>query len=209
MSDVTSDPFRIIETFGYVPGQGMTRGSRHLARMARTAAQLDVAFDPAQAERLMAEFDADTPRRMRMTLDRAGGLELQDAPLALSKPLFRVELHETRLDPADPWLAVKTTERSLYNQARAVLPGDIDELLFLNTRGELCEGTITNVFLELGGEMLTPAFSSGLLPGVLREEMLAEGRVREAVLTEADLRAAERLWVGNSLRGLIAAQLVD
>ncbi|WP_226554168.1 aminotransferase class IV family protein [Celeribacter naphthalenivorans] len=208
MSDVMSDPFRIIETFGYLPEQGMTRGPRHLARMARTAAQLDVAFDPVQAERLMAEFDADTPRRMRMTLDREGGLELQDAPLAPSKPLFLVHLHETRLDPADPWLVVKTTERSLYDQARAALPEGLDELLFLNTRGEICEGTITNVFLERDGDMLTPAVSSGLLPGVLREELLAEGRVKEAVLTEADLRAAERLWVGNSLRGLIPAQLV-
>lgn len=209
MSDVMSDPFRIIETFGYLPGQGMTRGPRHLARMARTAAQLDVAFDPAQARRLMEAFHAETPRRMRMTLDREGALELQNAPLAPSKPLFFVQLHETRLDPADPWLVVKTTERSLYDQARAALPEGLDELLFLNTRGEICEGTITNVFLERDGELLTPALFSGLLPGVLREEMLAKGRVKEAVLTEADLRAAERLWVGNSLRGLIPAQLVD
>lgn len=208
MSDVASDSFRIIETFGYVPGQGMTRGARHLARMARTAETLDVMFDPVEAERLMAAFHAETLRRMRLTLDREGRFELQDAPLAPSKPLFRVQLHETRLDPTDPWLLVKTTERSLYDQARAALPEGIDELLFLNTRGELCEGTITNVFLELHGDMLTPALSSGLLPGVLREEMLAAGRVREAVLTEADLRAAERLWVGNSLRGLIPAQLV-
>lgn len=209
MSGVANDSFRIIETFGYVPGQGMTRGARHLARMARTAANLDVTFDPLEAERLTAAFHAETPRRMRLTLDRAGVFDLQDAPFVPSKPVFRVQLHETRLDPADPWLAVKTTERSLYDQARAALPEGLDEVVFLNTRGEICEGTITNVFLELGGEMLTPAFSSGLLPGVLREEMLAEGRVREAVLTEADLRAAERLWVGNSLRGLIAAQLVD
>ncbi|MBW6419382.1 aminotransferase class IV family protein [Celeribacter sp. PS-C1] len=203
-----SESFRIIETFGYVPEQGMTRGARHLARMARTAAKLDVAFDQAQAEHLMAEFHAETPRRMRMTLDRAGGLELQDAPLAPSKPLFRVQLHETRLDPADPWLPVKTTERSLYDQARADLPEGIDEMLFLNTRGELCEGTITNVFLERNGDILTPALSSGLLPGVLREELLSAGRAQEAVLTVTDLRAAERLWVGNSLRGLIPAQFV-
>lgn len=209
MSDVVSDPFRIIETFGYVPGQGMTRGARHLARMARTATKLDVPFDPLEAERLLEAFHAETPRRMRMTLELEGALELQDAPLVPSKPVFRVQLHETRLDPADPWLAVKTTERSLYDQARAALPEGLDEVVFLNTRGEICEGTITNVFWERDGEMLTPALSSGLLPGVLREEMLDEGRAREAVLTEADLRAAARLWVGNSLRGLIPAQLVD
>lgn len=203
-----SDGFRIIETFGYVPEKGMTRGELHLARMARTAEKLNVAFDRAEAERLMTEFRADIPRRMRLTLARAGTLELQDAPLALAKPVFRVQVHETRLDPTAPWLSVKTTERQLYDQARAALPGGIDELLFLNTRGELCEGTITNVFLERGGEMLTPALSSGLLPGVLREEMLAQGRVREAVLTEADLRTAVRVWVGNSLRGLIPAKLV-
>ena len=52
-----------------------------------------------------------------------------------------------------------------------------------------------------------PALSCGLLPGVLRSELIALGKAREATLGPHDLRAAEELFVGNSLRGLIRARL--
>lgn len=208
MSERFGDDFRVIETFRYEPAEGMIRGERHLTRLGRTAEVLGIGFDPLRAETLMQAFQAETVRRMRMTLDRAGQIALTDAEMAPAKPLFRVALHEARLDPEDPWLAVKTTKRALYDQARAGLPEGIDELLFLNSRGEICEGTITNLFLDIEGETLTPALSSGLLPGVLREEMIEAGQAREAVLTEVDLRAARRIRLGNSLRGLIEAELV-
>ena len=85
------------------------------------------------------------------------------------------------------------------------MPAGIDEVLFLNERGEVCDGTITSVFVARGGALVTPPLRCGLLPGVLREEMLAEGLCREAVLGREDL--AEGLMVGNSLRGLIPARL--
>ncbi len=82
-------------------------------------------------------------------------------------------------------------------------------MLLLNERGEVCEGTITNVFIDAGdgGPLLTPPLSCGLLPGVLRAEMLEAGRAVEAILTLADLKTAKELFVGNSLRGLIRVQL--
>ena len=55
--------------------------------------------------------------------------------------------------------------------------------------------------------MRTPPLACGCLPGILRAELLASGRVQEAVLTETDLPRA-RLWMGNALRGLIPATLV-
>jgi 4-amino-4-deoxychorismate lyase len=63
-------------------------------------------------------------------------------------------------------------------------------------------GTITNLFTA----ELTPALSCGLLPGVLRAELLGQGR-REAVLRPGNLEGA-RFFMGNSLRGLIPARLV-
>ena len=112
---------------------------------------------------------------------------------------------EARLASGDPWLRVKTTERRVYDAARDALPAGIDEVLFLNERGEVCDGTITSVFVARGGALVTPPLRCGLLPGVLREEMLAEGLCREAVLRREDL--AEGLMVGNALRGLIPARL--
>jgi 4-amino-4-deoxychorismate lyase len=81
-------------------------------------------------------------------------------------------------------------------------------VLLLNERGEVCEGTITNLFVDIGEDALvTPALDCGLLPGVLRGEMIEQGKAKEVTLTEADLRTAKMFYVGNSLRGLIGARL--
>ena len=70
--------------------------------------------------------------------------------------------------------------------------------------------TITNLFVTRSdGQIVTPPLSSGVLPGILRQELLDQGRVSERVVTLDDLRSARVLSVGNSLRGLIRAELVD
>jgi branched-chain amino acid aminotransferase len=46
------------------------------------------------------------------------------------------------------------------------------EALFGNSRGELCEGTGSNVFVVTGGEVLTPTLASGCLAGITRELLL-------------------------------------
>ena len=123
---------------------------------------------------------------------------------------WRLGVASTRLASGDPLLGHKTTERAAYEAARAgFAPARADEVILLNERGELCEGTITSIFVDAGegGRLLTPAARCGLLPGVLRAELLDEGRAEEAVLTVADLDRARSVWVGNSLRGLIAARL--
>ncbi|TIM98150.1 MAG: hypothetical protein E5Y38_20380, partial [Mesorhizobium sp.] len=102
-----------------------------------------------------------------------------------------------------------TSRRETYQQARAeYLATRADEVLLANERGELCEGTITNLFADFGGGVLvTPRLDCGLLPGVLRGELLDEGRAAEAIYTFDDLKSAQAIFVGNSLRGLIPAQL--
>ncbi len=198
---------KIIETLAWHPGQGALRRDRHLDRMQASALHFGFGFDRAAASALL-DLDSDAPLRCRLTLDGSGGLDLTTAILPPTAPAWRVAIHPTRLDPDDAWLGHKTTNRALYDAARAALPPGVDEYLFLNTRDELCEGSITNLFIETAdGARLTPARACGLLPGVLREELLVQG-VREAVLRRPDLSAARQFWVGNALRGLMAAQLV-
>ncbi|SDE84357.1 aminotransferase class IV family protein [Limimaricola pyoseonensis] len=198
-------PPKIIETLGAHPGEGARRLAAHLDRMAGTAAELGYPFDRDRAEALL-DLSPEHPLRCRLTLDADGAFELTTAPLAPNPDEWRVAIHPQRLDPDDPWLGRKTTHRALYDAARAALPEGVDEWLFLNRRGALCEGTITNLFVEKGEARLTPALSCGLLPGVLRAELLVQGW-REAALAVEDLDGA-RLWLGNSLRGLIPARLV-
>lgn len=202
--------FRLIETLGFRPGQGFVRQDRHLNRMARTAKTLDLPFDRSAAVAMLSEGASEAPLRCRLTMDVAGQFDLTTAPMAENPPIWRVGVSETRLTSDDIWLRHKTTRRDLYDTARAEMPDSIDELLFLNERDELCEGTITNLFIETReGRRLTPPLSSGLLPGILREELLEQKEFSEAVLTLNDLKEAQSVFMGNSLRGLIPVELVN
>ncbi len=197
---------RVIETMRW-DGVALVRLGRHLERMRRTCAGLGFAFD---RDVVLAPLNAVSAgqKRVRLTIGIDGIPDLTVAEIASNPPVWRVKLASHRLDPDDQWLRIKTTQRLAYDQTRAELPTGVDELLFRNTRGELCEGTITNLFVDFGGGLLTPPVTSGLLPGVLRAEMLETGACREAVLIDSDLTFAKRIFVGNSLRGLIPAQII-
>lgn len=185
------------------------RRAGHMARLARSCAALGRPLDMAAVEAALDAAPAGGLWRVRLTLDSDGRVEVAWTPFAPLAPgaVWRVAISAVRLDPADPWLGHKTTRRAAYEAARAAAPPGVDEALLLNLRGELCEGAITNVFVDRGAGLETPPLSCGLLPGVLRAELLAAGRAREARLRPEDLRGA-RLFVGNALRGLIPARLV-
>lgn len=202
--DLTPD-LRLIETLGW-DGRRLVRVERHLSRLARSAARLGFAHDPKAVAAALVPITGPAPLRVRLTLAQDGAVEVTHAPLAPNPALWRVALAQTRLDAGDPWLGIKTTRRQLYDRDRAALPAGIDEWLYANRQGELCEGTITNIFFDLGSGLCTPPLGCGLLPGCLRAELLDTGAAREAVLTLDDLPRA-RLWMGNSLRGLIPATL--
>ena len=78
-------------------------------------------------------------------------------------------------------------------------------MLFVDPDGFLTEGSFTSLFVERDGMLLTPPLARGLLPGVLRERLIDEGRAEEADLREADL--AGGFLIGNALRGLFARRL--
>lgn len=197
----------LIETFGWTPVGGFQRLERHLARMARSAAVFGFDFDEAAA-RAAIRVSGNAALRCRLTLGREG-FAFTSAVMAPIAGRWRVAIAPQRVSAGDPWLRHKTTQRALYDQARAGLPDAIDEWLFLNERGALCEGTITNLFVTLAdGRMLTPPVACGLLPGILRESLIAAGAVEEQVIDMDVLRAARQIHMGNSLRGLIPAQLV-
>ncbi len=196
---------RLIETFGW-DGAGYPRLDRHLGRIAASAHTLGFRCDTTLLRAKIPASPGPAPLRLRLTLGRQGDIDLTSAPLLPNPPEWRLMIAPDRLTAADPRLAHKTTERALYDRARAALPPGIDEVIFLNERDEVCEGTITSLFFDLGHGLCTPPLACGCLPGVLRGELLDTGQVHEALLPARDLPRA-RLFMGNSLRGLIAARL--
>jgi len=201
--DLTDPDLRLIETLGW-DGTTFPRIGLHMARLAGAAARLGWPCDPPEVLRALQGAAPACPARMRLTLRASGDPEVMTAPMPAVARFWRVSLATQRLDPDDPWLTVKSTRRAAYDQARATLPPGIDEVILANDRGEVCDGTITTVFFDAGRGLYTPPLTAGLLPGVLRAEMLASGQCHEAGLMASDLPHV-RLWVGNSLRGLIPA----
>jgi 4-amino-4-deoxychorismate lyase len=195
---------RLIETLGW-DGAKAVREDRHLARMARSAGALGWGFDMGAARAALREGRGGAAR-LRLTMDAAGAYEVTEGPLPVPASLWRLRVHPARLASGDPWLSHKTTNRRLYDEARAALPRGVDEWLFLNERGEVCEGTITSLFFDRGEGWRTPPLGCGCLPGILREEMLETGAAREEVLRAEDLGRV-RLAVGNALRGLVPGVL--
>ena len=190
-----SEPgLRLIETLLW-DGAGAPRWALHLDRLRRSAGLLGWSCP------VVAPDGPAHPARLRLTLDREGRVDWTVAPLPPAKVDWRLGLAEERLRSDDPWLQVKSTRREVYDRARASLPEGLDEVLFLNERGEVCDGSITTVFFDRGQGMRTPPLSCGLLPGVLRAELGCP----EEVLRAEDLPDV-RLWVGNALRGLIPAR---
>lgn len=89
-----------------------------------------------------------------------------------------------------------------------------DEGLFLNTAGDLCEGTASNIFLVKYDELYTPDLASGCLPGVTRSVVLeiAPGvglRPKETSLSPIDLADADEAFLTSSTREVVPLTLVD
>ncbi|HEX9857329.1 MAG TPA: aminotransferase class IV, partial [Paracoccaceae bacterium] len=132
---------RLIETLAW-DGARFLRLARHLARLERSAAALGWGCDRAAALAALRAAAPGGPARMRLTLAGPGSgpgrVEVTAAALPAVAGRWRLGLAGARLASDDPWLRVKSTRRAAYDAARAGLAAGIDEVLFLNERGEVC-----------------------------------------------------------------------
>lgn len=211
------------ETMRYDPaGDGLLRRNAHLARLARSCAFLGRSFDPAGARAALAQAcaAATSPLRVRLEVAPAGGLRIDTEPLAADPaPVFTfaaasassdervpppsVALAFERIDERDPLRRHKTTARAAYDAGSAYARAhDLADVLFVNRLGALVEGAISNVFLVLDGEVVTPPLASGALPGILRGELLGTGQALERSLGIDDVDRADAVYLGSALRGL-------
>ena len=204
-------PFDLLETMLWTPADGIRLLELHLARLRESADYFDY---PCDLARIRAEIEdrarafPAAPQRLRLRLASDGAPALEAAPLAPlgAGPFFRVALARRPVDRNDVFLHHKTTHRGVYEAAKADCPGH-DDVILWNEAGEATESTIANLAVEIDGALCTPPIDCGLLPGVARAELLARGVLRERPISLAELRAAPRLFLLNSVRGLFPAVL--
>nr|WP_086492390.1 aminodeoxychorismate synthase component I [Novosphingobium panipatense] len=203
--------FDLIETMCFTPEKGIPLLELHLERIRASAETLGFSFDRHALRNAIQAlcFDAEAPSKLRLVASRSGAyaLELAALPETFSGPVT-VGVLPLPVDSGDWRLRHKTSDRGFYEAGLAVgKNAGAQEVLFLRDDGLLTEGTFTNLFVERGGKLLTPPAALGLLPGVLRRSLIEEGRAVEAELGLGDL--AEGFLIGNSLRGLMPARLLN
>lgn len=202
----TARRFDLIETMRFDPQEGIAELDRHLARMKRSAEALGFAFDRhhARNELQAATFFLREARKLRLLLAPGGALAIEARPLPETpEEAVAVTLSPLPVEPEDFRLRHKTSDRRFYDEARAAA-GSF-EVAFVDRDGFVTEGSFTSLFLKRRGRLLTPPLARGLLPGVLREALIDEGRAEEADLRAEDL--ADGFFIGNAVRGLIRARL--
>jgi branched-chain amino acid aminotransferase len=85
-----------------------------------------------------------------------------------------------------------------------------DEAIMCNTSGVLCEGSASNIFLEVDGQLCTPALATGCLPGVTRDLLLDCISVSERDdLTLDDLRRSREVFLTSGTRDVHPLAALD
>jgi branched-chain amino acid aminotransferase len=201
--------------------------TRHLARLARSAAGLGLAepdLDQIRAGAL-AVVEASEPAALaRMRITVTGGIaplgsERAGSPLTAIVALGAMKAPAAFCDVTTvPWprnehgalSGLKTTSygENVRALAYAAEHGG-SEAIFPNTAGNLCEGTGTNVFVVSGGQLLTPPLSAGCLAGVTRALVTEWSGAVEQELPLSALAEADEAFLTGTTRDVQPIRYVD
>ncbi len=201
------EPFDLLESLRLEQGQ-VLRWARHLQRLQASAQHFGRPCPLDALERALTEIGQAHPEgvhKVRLLLSASGAVRAEASELHPPTGPLTVVLAASAMPPADDFIRHKTTLRAAYDAHRPPA-GRFDTLLF-NHADQLTEFTIGNLALQLDGQWFTPPLDVGLLPGVMRATLLAEGVLQEKVLHRSDLPQATGMALINSVRGWLPVQL--
>ena len=170
---------------------------RHLERLRNSAAYFGFRFPEEEIRSALKAIKAPGLFKIRLVLWKDGQIETQISRIEDADSVREIALARDPVDSSDRFLYHKTTLRDYY----------AEDVIFWNERGEITESRIANVVVEIDGQLFTPPVSSGLLPGTFREQLLAEGKINERVITVYELRNAKEFYLINSVRKWIRVHL--
>ena len=188
----------------------------HILRMKGSAEYFGFPFDEGKflkaLEKNSVGLDSREKYRVKALADKKGNFSIENMKLAERRgEKALISLAGQKTDSQNIFLYHKTTNRAIYDTMyRKALEKGLFDLIFLNEKGHVTEGCISNVFIKKNGKFITPSVECGLLDGLMRQYILSKNKnVKEDIITPGDLRAAEEIYLCNSVRGITRVEMVD
>lgn len=184
---------------------------RHLNRLKSSARYFGFNFSEAEivaALNINASAHPTGSWKTRLLLSKAGFVRTETSEIKPADDKWKVAIATEPIDSANRFLFHKTTNREFYSQQVQARP-DCDDIVFWNERGEVTETSIANIVIGIEGELYTPHVEAGLLAGTFRNQLLAEQKIFERTITVEDLRKTRELFLINSVRTWIRAEVVE
>ena len=204
-------PFFLLETLLWDKKYLFLR--EHLERMRTSSEYFDFCFDKRKTinelEKTAKNLPACQKYRIRLLSSKDGEIKTEIYPYRESGKRHELAvLSKIKTDPEDIFLYHKTTNRELYDaEYKKYSRKGFFDVVFLNSRKEVTEGAINNLFIQKNGKYFTPPVSSGLLPGVFRAYWIKKTKAKEKILKLTDLKKADGVYLCNSVHGLVEVKV--
>ena len=164
---------------------------RHVNRMKNSAKQLNFNWNPN-----IENLSIEKPTRVILKKDGSYLVQKKDLTNICSKKIK---------------ICRKVNSNNLFLYHKTSLREDKQENLFdeigINEKGEITEGTFSNIAILKNGKMYTPPVKCGLLGGTYREYLIESGILEEKVLFQQDIINAEKIFCFNSIRKMVEVEL--
>ena len=205
--------FSLLETILWQPQNGYFVLNYHLQRLQDSANyfgfNVNINNVKTQLDQLTKSF-YNQDYKLRLLLDSQGEIIYETIPLlpVNNQEFVKLGMCCTPIDSTNIFLYHKTTNRQVYEIAKAAFP-DCDDVLLWNERGEITETCIGNIVVDLNGELLTPPVKCGLLAGTFRANLLEKCKIREEIITVEMLKYSQRIYIINSVQKWRKAVLIS
>ncbi|MFA6568612.1 MAG: aminodeoxychorismate synthase component I [Victivallales bacterium] len=203
--------FDVLETIFWDKGRGFVYLKEHLERARNSQTYFGRRWNDEFSNKALRKLKSLLLRRkvnyarVRLLISGNGKVKPEYSVLespGWNKKILDLKISGKRVSSKDVFLYHKTTNRKFYDaELKKARSEGFDEVIFLNEKGEVTEGAITSIFILGKGGWITPCLKCGLLPGIWRGKTICELRAEEKKITLKDLKTAEKIIIGNSVRG--------
>ena len=201
--------FDLVETMLWKPDKKILLKKDHLKRLSNSALFFNRELNFDKAEILLNSISEKKPQKIRLLLNDKSQLFFEKTSIDLSdnNNTLKIKLSKNCINSSNIFLQHKTTNRSVYEYSKKDLD-NYDDVLLWNEKNEITECCIYNIAIYKKGRWVTPPLKCGLLPGIMRAELIKQNKIYEEIIYVSDLTSNTKIMLFNSVRGCKSAVLI-